>query len=246
MVARLAARGHAFGGLTAVAVGAALLVPAGAEASCSPFKPRERLAAASAAFIGRGVERQGDRVTYVVEESVKGGLGERVDVRDEQAGPGVTSIGNLAVSDRRVALFLRRDGAGFSADGCRVTSPEVMHVAAASGYARCAPVRVARLTTVHRAGRRLRLQAVLAHRDGTVIGVTVTWGDGALNSAQTRQVPGSDVSSVKVAHRYRSPGRYRVRIVARYRPTVDCALWGFEPLATIELSKPRARPVRVR
>src|SRR5882757_7151868 len=98
MVARLAVREYALWGLTAIAVGAALLAPSRAEASCSPFKPRERLADASAAFIGRGVERQGDRVTYVVEESVKGGLEERVDVRDEQAGPGVTSIGNLAVS----------------------------------------------------------------------------------------------------------------------------------------------------
>jgi hypothetical protein len=244
MVARLAVREHALWGLTAIAVGAALLVPSSAEASCSAFKPRERLAAASAAFIGRAVERQGDRVTYVVEESVKGGLGERVDVRDEF--PGITSIGALAVSDKLVALFLRRDGVGFSANGCSVTSPEAMHAAAASGYARCAPVRVVRLTTVHRAGRRLRLHAVLAHRDGSVIGATVTWGDGGLSDAQARPVPGSNVSSVEVAHRYRSPGRYRVRIIARYRPTVDCALWGFEPLATIELSKPRARPVRVR
>lgn len=242
MVAGCLVRQRAFCALVGVAVGATLLVPPGAQASCAALKPREMLAAASAAFVGRAVQREDDRVTYVVEESVKGELGERVEVRDEY--PGVTSIGNLGASDERVALFLRLDGAGFSANACSGTTPEAMRAAAASRQTKCARVRVARLTTVHRVGRRLRLRAVLAHRDGNVIGATVSWGDGTSSSVPTRRIPGADVGSVELAHRYRSVGRYRVRIIARSRPTLDCAARGLRE--TIERSKPRARPVRVR
>jgi hypothetical protein len=242
MVGRLAVRKHALYVLAGIAVAAVVLVPTAAEASCAPLKPRESLAASPAAFIGHVVERQGDRVTFAVDESVKGELGERVVVRDEY--PGLTSIGNLGdPSDERVGLFLRRDGDGFSANACFTATPEAMRVAAASRYTKCASVRVTQVTTVRRPGRRLRLRAALAHRDGHITKATVNWGDRTSGHVLIRPAPGAHTVAVELAHRYRRAGRYLVRIIASSRPTLDCAPRGFRDAS--EMSKPRTRPVRI-
>lgn len=221
-----------------------VFVPVEAHASCAPLKPRDTLTASTAAFIGRAIEQRGDRVVFAVDESIKGNLPDRVEVRDEH--PGVTSIGNLGPpSVERVGLFVRRDAdGGFRSNACSYVSPEGLRAAAASARARCTVPRVTRLMTiVRRTGpRRLRLQAELAHLDGSITGVAVKWGDG---TSTRRDLQGKRrTRAVELRHQYGRSGLYRIRIYAISTPIIDCAARGREGVT--ETSRIRERPIRIR
>jgi hypothetical protein len=229
----------ASGGLTAL-----LMLPTQAAASCVPLKPREELPRSAAAFIGRPVESSDDRVTYQVIESVKGQLGDRVEVRDEA--PGTTSIGDLPRTPGEVvALFLRADaGGGFSSNGCLSTSPEGMRAAAASRRTRCLAPRVLEVTVRRQRGHVVEVRVQARDRDDAIDRLEVDWGDGAVARVRVHGGVVGRAKSAVLRRRYRRTGSYTVRAVARSRTTVDCTFRGLGPRE--ELSMPRATLIRIR
>jgi len=109
--------------------------------SCAQGDPRSSLEHADAAFVGRlesresptpspsGTYSSGQLVTYtfVVERSVKGDLGKKVEV--ESSGYGGSC--GLGVSEgERIGLFLHRDGDGWRSGLCSQISPEALIEAA--------------------------------------------------------------------------------------------------------------------
>ena len=125
--------------LALLVVGAVLLFAQAASASCPPPEdPRDTLAGVDAAFIGELVSRRPapdagphreDILTFRVRESVKGGLGELVEVR---AARGFTV--SLSVPEgQEVGLFLYRRGGDFIANACGLIAPRHLRVAARGG-----------------------------------------------------------------------------------------------------------------
>ena len=118
------------------AVLAARVEPASA-CSCALGDPRSALARADAAFVGVLVERReppvlrssADTVTLVfrVEESVKGRLGERVEVETAASG---ASCGIEAGVGDRIGLFLERAGGRWRSNLCAQVAPRTLREAA--------------------------------------------------------------------------------------------------------------------
>jgi hypothetical protein len=218
---------------TAVAVMALLPAPS-AHASCASRKPREQLARADAAFVGRLLDRSGDRLTFAVDRSVKGDLGDRVEVED--AAPR-SSLSLRPAAGVQVGLFLsRRHGRGFVASDCDVVTPEAMRAAAASGRSTCSRPRVLGLRVRRRElPRTVRVRAAVGDADGEVTAIDIAWGDGTV----TRTTPREPRGSVVRDHRYRRAGRFRIAVVARSAPTLDCG-------SDDERSAVRARVVSIR
>ena len=201
-----------------VALSSAAL-PAAAEASCAPEKPKDRLARASAAFVGTVVERDGDRMTFAVEERFKGGLPDRVEVTDEIPNSSITlrpSVGD------RLGLLLRPAGAdGIQrANGCEVIAPEQLREAAAAGPGPCAlPSQILAASRI--SGRRILLGAVLIDPDGELRSLTVRWGDGR---STTRRLEVGDRRRrvLRMSHRYRRAGPKRIRVTSVSVPGGGC------------------------
>ena len=128
--------------LSLVLLGAVLVPVEPAAASCLPPEdPRITLARADAAFIGELVSRRssagvesprGEIFVFRVRESVKGGLGQVVEVRDEAPS---SSVGLSAEPGQEVGLFLRRRGGRFAANDCDRISPGQLRVARRGGPA---------------------------------------------------------------------------------------------------------------
>jgi hypothetical protein len=197
-------------------------------------KPREQLAQSDAAFIGRLVARERGRLTFAVTERIKGEIGDRVVVGDRvphspmslRPAPGV-----------EVGLFLRRHPQrGLVASDCDVVTPEAMRAARASGRATCERPQVRSLRARHsrRIARGVRVHVLVEDPDGEVTAVDIAWGDGAV----TRIATSGQKRSIVKPHRYRSPGRFRIAVVARSAPDLDC---GFDE----ERSAVHARGVHV-
>jgi MYXO-CTERM domain-containing protein len=100
--------------------------------SCAPVEPEEALARADAAFVGTLVERKeprgaivssGDPVTLVfaVERTLKGELGERVDVATVRDS---ASCGIQADVGQTIGLFLERDGERWTSGLCSQLAAE--------------------------------------------------------------------------------------------------------------------------
>lgn len=204
-----------------------LLAAPRAEASCSPWKPRDFLTSAPGAFIGRFVARQGDRYAYAVDRAVKGAVGRVVSVRDEY--PGVTSIGNLpAEPGREVALLLRRDATGgFFSNGCLVVPPAALRAAAASRRSVCLAPRVRRVFPFRaRSGRGMRLEVTAEDRDSRLTSVRVAWGDGTTTVSRLRR-SSARRRTVTVRHTYAKRGRRRIEVTAASSAiAIDCWIRG--------------------
>ena len=109
--------------------------------SCAYGDPRSSLARSDAAFVGRlesrenpspgpgGTYSSGQLVTYtfVVERSVKGNLGKKVDVESAAHG---ASCGLEVAQGERTGLFLHRDGNEWRSGLCSQISPEALIEAA--------------------------------------------------------------------------------------------------------------------
>ncbi len=123
--------------LVPLVLGAVLLSDQPAVASCAPpGDPREALANADAAFIGRVVSRRerNHRViflTFRVRERVKGRLGRLVRVYDEIPGSTVSLEGLRA--GRNVGLVLTRRHGRFLASNCDLMAPRDLRAAAEGG-----------------------------------------------------------------------------------------------------------------
>ncbi len=130
--------------LVLVLVASATLLVTGRSAlgcSCAQGDPRSSLAQADGAFVGRletresptpspgGTYSTGQRVTYtfVVERSVKGDLGKRVDV--ESAANGASCGLEVSVGER-TGLFLYRDDGQWKSGLCSQIEPEALIEAA--------------------------------------------------------------------------------------------------------------------
>ena len=213
------------------AVGAALslgLVAAQpAQASCVRQDARDQLARADAAFVGRLMERRGDVLEFAVDESLKGDLGERVEVRDEAP---LTSVSLRPEVGRRIGLVMRRDQAGYHATDCDRADPDELR-AAAQPSRTCGKPRVASLTVVRRTRRRVWLRAVLSDSDGRLSGIDIDWGDGRKEKALLSRGD-STRRTVRLEHRYRRAGRRRIRFVAESAPAEGCS-------TRVERSAPR-------
>ena len=221
------------------------LAPTAAHASCLPLRPRDSLGQYPAAFIGRFVERQTDgRLLYRVDERLKGPLGPTVLVRDEVYPATASSIGVLgATPDVDYAMVLRRDADGFMSNGCLQFPVAALRAARSSRLTSCSRPMVTALVTRSRPGSRtLHVDVTVEDRDGFPSGAQITWGDGeTLDVRLPRRA--ARRRTVSRSHRYGSPGRYALRIVARARPAgVDCLAFGSVDLPSYGL---RARPVRV-
>ena len=118
-----------------VAVAAATTNEAAA-CSCAPGDPRRMLAQSDAAFVGRLVERSSGPVSssadpaiyrFKVEQTVKGQLGEHVDVVAAASG---ASCGIEARLGERIGLFLGRSGGGWRSSLCQQVDPQQLLAAA--------------------------------------------------------------------------------------------------------------------
>lgn len=194
-------------------------LPATAEASCTFGKPKERLAAASAAFVGSVVAREGDRATLAVEERFKGELPDRIDVVDES--PGTSASLQAAVGDR-LGLLLRAAGADgtLRANGCQVIAPEQLREAAAAGEGPCVvPSQI--FAASRTPGRQILVGAVVTDPDGELESLTVRWGDG---TSTRRRLRSGDRRrrTLRLSHRYRRAGPRRIRVSTVSAPGPGC------------------------
>jgi hypothetical protein len=179
----------------------------GAGASCAITPAVDQLRQAPAAFIGRLVERQGDRLSFAVEERVKGALGDRVVVRDAHP---MSSIALNVQPGRSIGLFLRGDPSDFHAHDCDVTAPETMRAAALRGDEPCARPRILRLRVLPARRGLTRVEVRARTREGKLSMLTVSWGDGYRRYVELS----SSSAVVRVGHRYSRRGRHRLTVRA--------------------------------
>lgn len=98
--------------------------------SCAPLDPRSALPGADAAFVGalvsekRGLLGPGSTTfTFRVEQTVKGSLGDEVDVQSSSNG---ASCGLEVVRGQRIGLLLYRDGGNWMSNLCWQADPDAL------------------------------------------------------------------------------------------------------------------------
>ena len=183
-----------------VAIGLGLGAPSAAHAcSCAAPDPLEQLEVSPGAFIGEAIEREEDGQeavwTFRVERSVKGDLGDRVEIRAPIAG---ATCGFDFLMGKRVGLFLRGSSGNWTAGLCDLVTPEQM-LKAAMGLPRVesdAPIRF----VVGGAFGQARLVAL--DRDGRIVG----YGFGEGRTVQVAACPGGGRVVEYVQGRQSRPG----------------------------------------